>query len=722
MPASFLHGVEVSEFNLGPVPITVVNSAVAGIVGTAPLFAVPGAIPLWDPSWLVSAEPAWSALTAETVGNLVVDSNGNTQKCTTAGTTGAGAPNWAVTLNSTTTDGTAVWTLIAIGATGAGQKCVDANGNVQTATAITLPVWAATHAYSQGNLIVDSNGNTQRVTSAGTTGSSAPTWATTVGATTADSGVTWTLVALGKAALTNTSAPTWATTLNSTTADTESTPFGSITWTLTQLGPITNLQQPVLIAGSNPASSTLGQAGTFGPLIQGYSIPYALAQFFASAAGQAIVVNVFDQTKHYSTLSAQTFTFPASGNQVINIGHMGLSAIKVTNSGASVTYVEGIDFTVDKVNGLITALGGGFLSAGQAVKVTCNYADPSQVNDAALVGTVASNVYTGMQCWLLAYNLMGFFPKILIAPSFGAGSGWQSAGSQDATVAAGLATIAPLMRAVYLLDCPPATPPATLIADRGTLGNSWDTSDQRALLCGPQELFTDNGIVPTGITISTSGTAIQNLAGTTHAGPYSNWVAGVISATDLAVGPWESPSNEDLPPSGPLGPDTSLAMSYINPASDTNNLNAAGIVTAFAAFATGLRVWGNRSAAYPSYTTPNVFIAVRRTADLIEDSIVQAMLQFLDQPLTAALIDTIIQSVNAFMRTLIQQGGLIDGKCSFNPAENPVVNLEAGHLTLDIDMMPPTPMERLTFNVFLDGNLLSEVSTQVVQAQGTVAA
>jgi phage tail sheath protein FI len=181
MPASFLHGIEVFEFNLGPVPISVVNSAVIGLVGAAPLFAVPGATSVWDPSWLVQAQPQSTASTAETVGNLIVDSNGNTQKVTTAGTTGTSTPTWSRTLGATTTDGTVTWTLIAIGAA-ACQTCIDSNGNIQTATAITLPSWTASHAYTSGNLVLDSNGNTQRVTTAGTSGGSAPTWATTLGA------------------------------------------------------------------------------------------------------------------------------------------------------------------------------------------------------------------------------------------------------------------------------------------------------------------------------------------------------------------------------------------------------------------------------------------------------------------------------------------------------------------------------------------------------------
>jgi uncharacterized protein len=321
-----------------------------------------------------------------------------------------------------------------------------------------------------------------------------------------------------------TTVPTWNTTLNGTTTD------GTATWTLVTLGPFANLQAPTLVAGSSLTSSATGQAGMFGPLIQGYTIPYALNTIFAQGAGQAIVVNVFDQTKHFTTLTAQSFNFPASGNQVINLGHMGLSLVKVQNSGQTITYIQNTDFTVDHVNGLITAEGGGAISAGATIKITFNYADPSQLSDASLVGTVTSNVYTGMQAWKLSYGLMGFFPKILIAPSFGSSPQQQIVGSQDATTAAGLLTVAGAMRAMCLIDCAPGSSPAALIAKRGTTGDPWNTSSTRQILCGPDELTMDTGVVPTGITISSAGTAVQNLANITAARPYSPFVAGALVA------------------------------------------------------------------------------------------------------------------------------------------------------------------------------------------------
>jgi hypothetical protein len=185
-------------------------------------------------------------------------------------------------------------------------------------------------------------------------------------------------------------------------------------------------------------------------------------------------------------------------------------------------------------------------------------------------------------------------------------------------------------------------------------------------------------------------------------------VAGVVSATDLAQGYWWSPSNHQIV--GPLGPDVSVYASFLDSASDSNTLNAQGIVTAFQAFGTGIRVWGNRSAGFPSYSTPDVFIPVRRTMDVIEQSVQLTMLQFLDQPISNGLISAILASVNAFLRTLIQRGALVDGSASYNPAENPASQVAAGQLVFDIDCMPPPPAERLTFNVFIDTTLLSQLS------------
>jgi phage tail sheath protein FI len=514
------------------------------------------------------------------------------------------------------------------------------------------------------------------------------------------------------------------------------------------------------------------EAAKFGPLIQGYTIPYALNAILEQGAGQVVVVNVFDNTTHTSDIVASQ-SFSAAG--AMSLGHMGLthlsvmptvtalvsgeshafggtpatiqllhgnveaSSIVLTSDPAGTTYVQGTDYSVNARTGLVTRLNGGALNATEAVLVSYSYysgtpyaadsdyiadqvngvltlpststigtgatvitsysyADPSKVQDADVIGTVSGSGYTGLQALMTTYGTMGFFPKLLIAPGY----------SQNAGVATALLATADALRAMALIDAPPNTPAATAIANRGVAGNAFDTSSTRAILCYPQETFFDTGLIPTGVTLS-GISPVPAVANQNAVGPYSQWVAGAIASKDLAKGYWWSPSNTQA--NGILGPDVTLYASLLDAASDVNNLNAAGILTVFNAFGTGLRIWGNRTAGYPTVTTPDNFISVRRTMDVIEESVQLSMLQFIDQPISNALITAILASVNAFIRTLIQRGALVAGSASYNPAENPPDQIAAGHLTFDIDVMPPPPAERLSFTVYIDTTLLSQLGT-----------
>ncbi|ODA43239.1 Phage tail sheath monomer [Thermodesulfovibrio sp. N1] len=181
----------------------------------------------------------------------------------------------------------------------------------------------------------------------------------------------------------------------------------------------------------------------------------------------------------------------------------------------------------------------------------------------------------------------------------------------------------------------------------------------------------------------------------------------MIAAKDIEKGYWWSPSNTEI--KGITGVERNLSAMINDPNSEVNLLNEAGIVTVFNSFGTGLRTWGNRSAAWPSVTHPKNFINVRRTADVLHESIEYSMLQFIDFPINDALIDAICESVNMFIRTLIARGALIDGRCWFDKAKNPYTEIALGHLTFDIEFMPPTPAERITFESFINIELLKKL-------------
>lgn len=75
------------------------------------LFANSAAVIL--PALVGGTFSAWASSHAYSVGNMIIDGNGNTQRCTTAGTSSGAAPTWSSAMGGTTSDNTVVWTLVA---------------------------------------------------------------------------------------------------------------------------------------------------------------------------------------------------------------------------------------------------------------------------------------------------------------------------------------------------------------------------------------------------------------------------------------------------------------------------------------------------------------------------------------------------------------------------------------------------------------------------------
>nr|DAN90198.1 MAG TPA: sheath tube [Caudoviricetes sp.] len=307
--------------------------------------------------------------------------------------------------------------------------------------------------------------------------------------------------------------------------------------------------------------------------------------------------------------------------------------------------------------------------------------DPTAVTAADIIGSVsAAGVRTGLKLFEEAMSRFGYNPKIILAPEYNTATAVRNALQETAEMCKGVA----------LIDAPVGASFSDAIEARGTSGDfDLNTSSPRLILCYPH-VYAPNAV-----------TAEDQLE------PLSNYAASTILGTDNNRGYHVSPSNKEI--KGITGLETNLTAQINDPNCEVNQLNAAGYVTVFNGYGTGFRLWGNRSAAFPTSSKPETFICVRRTADMIEESIMSAALELQDEPGTKAWIDAVVGSVNRFLNTLVARGAIVDGSCWFPDAVNTTDTLAAGHYTFDYDFMPPTPAERITFRACINKELLASL-------------
>lgn len=418
-------------------------------------------------------------------------------------------------------------------------------------------------------------------------------------------------------------------------------------------------------------------AAQFGSELPGFTIPQALNAIMKQGTATVLVVNVFDSTNDVADVTAETKTIT---NGKAKLTYAPINDPTITNSAGTTTFVKDTDYSIDEF-GNLTVLDFTAIAEASSIKATYKRLDATLISNADIIGTTnSSDVSTGLQLFDKAFNLFGFNARILIAPGY----------STIEAISAEMLVKAAKYRAHALIDAPAGTTVSVAIAGRGPAGAiNFYTSDKRAVLCYPMLKAYD-----------TASDANEDR-------PYSQFLAGVIAATDLNEGYWVSPSNKEI--KGVVGIERTITWAINDANTNANLLNEKGITTIAAGYGTGYRTWGNRSAAFPTSTSPSNFIAVQRTADILHESLELAMLDFVDQPINNAVIDAIKETVNAFMRTLIGRGALVDGNCTYDPAKNPPVELAAGHLTFDLNFMPPTPAERITFESFIDINLLKSL-------------
>ncbi|WP_264330656.1 phage tail sheath subtilisin-like domain-containing protein [Wolbachia endosymbiont (group B) of Erebia ligea] len=274
--------------------------------------------------------------------------------------------------------------------------------------------------------------------------------------------------------------------------------------------------------------------------------------------------------------------------------------------------------------------------------------------------------YQGIQAFLSSESIVHVAPRILIAPQFT----HQLSGDAGNPVVSALIPIAEKLRAIIVADGP-------------------NTNDEEAIKWRKSVGSSRVYVVDPWVKVF--------IEGKEEILPPSSFVAGLIAKIDSEQGFWHSPSNKEI--NGIVGTSRPIDFMLGNTNCRANHLNENEVTTII--HQNGYRLWGNRTCSNDSKWA---FLSVRRTADLINDSLLRAHLWAVDRNITKTYIDDVIEGVNSYLASLKAQGAIISGKCYATPELNTPANIASGKVYFDFKFTPPYPAEQIIFRSHLVNN------------------
>ena len=301
-------------------------------------------------------------------------------------------------------------------------------------------------------------------------------------------------------------------------------------------------------------------------------------------------------------------------------------------------------------------------------------ADPEAIaadQTSKVIGTVAGGVYTGAQALLAAQVQLGVKPRILGAP-----------GLDNQAVTAAMVAVAQKLRAMVY-------------------ANAFDCADvSEAVLYreefGARELML---IWPDFVAWNTTTSASEPASAVARA-------LGLRAKIDEETGWHKTLSNVAV--NGVTGLSKDVFWDLQDPSTDAGVLNAAAVTTLVKA--NGYRFWGSRTCSdEPLFA----FESATRTAQVLADSIAEAMMWAIDKPMHPSLVRDIIESINAKFRELKALGYIIDGSAWYDETVNSSTTLSEGKLYIDYDYTPVPPLENLQLRQRITDRYLAEFAARV---------
>ncbi|WP_226020435.1 phage tail sheath protein [Serratia symbiotica] len=268
-------------------------------------------------------------------------------------------------------------------------------------------------------------------------------------------------------------------------------------------------------------------------------------------------------------------------------------------------------------------------------------------------GVTTEGKKTGLKALLAAQSQLGFKPRILGVP-----------GHDNQAVASELLAVAQSLRAFSYLSAYGCKTVSDALDYRKNF------NQREAMLIWPDFLSWDT-------TTNASATAFATAR-----------ALGLRAKLDQQVGWHKTLSNVGV--NGVTGISADVYWDLQDTATDANLLNQNDVTTLIRK--DGFRFWGSRTCSddplfqFENYT---------RTAQVVADTMAEAQMWAVDQPLHPSLAKDVIEGINAKFRRLKNGGYIVDGNCWIDEAANDKDTLKAGKLVLDYDYTPVPPLENL---------------------------
>lgn len=392
----------------------------------------------------------------------------------------------------------------------------------------------------------------------------------------------------------------------------------------------------------------------------------------AGNVGPIVAINVLDPDLHRKEKeTVQTLTF-TNGRAILASDSIILDTLVVLEKKEGVDYSVDYDFTKGQV--IIDSIGAEKISGN--VDAVFFEVDPAAITADDIVGGVTANgEYSGLGCVSLVYQELNLIPNLILCP------GWSHVPAvYEAMIVAGTKINGHWDAYVYG-DMP--------LVD----GETKVDTIESAIRWKPANGYTNERTKvfwPMGK--DTAGRIF-------HAAVLSAWRTMLVDESHDGI-PMESPSNKAVPIAAQYFGEDSRNRGFDQ--QRANELNAAGITT-LVYWGGQWVIWGPHSAAYQYGAVTdnrNIFDNSLRMMMHVSNSFQQEHALKIDQPMTRAMKDTILNREQEKMDALAAQGAFIgEPVVSFSEEDNSTGDLVEGNFTWGFKGTPTPPFKSGTLKV-----------------------